>query len=228
MKIDRRQSTAYQIYDSLHQQIIDMSRVPGSVISKQDIAKSFEVSPSPVRDALLRLQSEGLVDIVPQSKTSVSLIDVQKARELHFLRLSVEIEVVRELSKRITAEQLAELEVWNARLSVEFKAENTTAFRLTDTAFHERLYDFAGVPGIVDIIQAHRGHYDRIRGLYLAFGQRQKRVILEHKEIHRAIKAGDPLAAENAVRQHLGKSLAIIEEIRAQNPTYFKKEDTGL
>ena len=224
MKIDRRQSTAHQIYKNLHQQIIDMSLVPGSVLSKQDIATSFGVSPSPVRDALLQLQSEGLVDIVPQSKTTVSLIDVQDARELHFLRLSVEIEVVRELTKSITEAQINELKTWTERLSLELKAGNNSAFRIADTAFHAQQYAFAGVPGIADLIQSRRGHYDRIRGLYLSFGQRQRTVIKEHRNIIAALEAKDPVAAEREVREHLGKSLAIIDEIRAQNPTYFLKD----
>lgn len=224
MKIDRRQSTAHQIYENLHRQIIDMSMVPGSVLSKQEIAQKFGVSPSPVRDALLQLQSEGLVDIVPQSKTTVSLIDVQDARELHFLRLSVEIEVVRTLLTTITSAQLSDLKVWNERLNIELKAGDKSAFRQTDTSFHEQLYTLAGVPGMAKIITARRGHYDRIRGLYLAYGERQKVVISEHDDILAAIESKDAAAADRAVRTHLGKSLAIIDEIRAQNPTYFLKD----
>lgn len=221
MKIDPRQSSAHQIYENLHQQIIDMSLEPGSMLSKQDIAQQFGVSPSPVRDAMLKLQTEGLVDIVPQSKTTVSLIDVQDARELHFLRLSVEIEVVKTLIRTITTSQLSDLNVWSERLNIELKANDKPAFRRTDTAFHEQLYELAGVPGMANIIQTRRGHYDRIRGLYLSYGERQKMVINEHEEILSAVEAKDERAAEEAVRTHLGKSLAIIDEIQAQNPTYF-------
>lgn len=224
MKIDRRQSTAHQIYENLHRRIIDMSLKPGEVISKQDVAARFGVSPSPVRDALLQLQTEGLVDIVPQSKTLVSLIDVQDARELHFLRLSVEVEVVKTLCKSITVDQLRELRVWNERLVLELKTGNIAHFRQTDTEFHEKLYALAGVPGLAKIISMRRGHYDRIRGLFLAFQERQTVVIEEHNKILDAIEARDPAAAELSVRTHLGKSLAIVSEIREQNPTYFLKD----
>ncbi len=225
-KIDRRISAAHQIYGSLHQQITDMTLAPGTVISKQDIGREFGVSPSPIRDALMRLEAEGLVDIVPQSKTTISLIDVQDAKELHFLRLSVELEVLRHLCRVITDAQLSELRVWNERLAIEFKAGDKSAFRICDTEFHNHLYEFAGVPGISQVIQARRGHYDRVRGLYLAFEQRQKRVIEEHEEILAALEAKDAAAAEKAVRGHLGKSLMIIDEIKLQNPTYFLEEET--
>lgn len=225
VKLDRRNSAAQQIYESLHQQIIDMSLAPGTVVSKQEIGQSFGVSPSPVRDALLRLHAEGLVDIVPQSKTTVSLINVQDARELHFIRLSVEIEIVRVLAQNITTAQLAELKIWNERLAVELKAGDKTAYRIADASFHNHLYEFAGVPGITRFIAARRGHYDRIRGLYLSFEQRQKVVIEEHNQILAALEVNDSIAAEQAVRTHLGKSLALIDEIRIQNPNFFLKED---
>ena len=218
---DRGGSAVDRIYDSLNHEIVNFIREPGQTIAKNDIAETFGVSQTPVREALLRLEAEGLVDIVPQSRTQVSLIDVQHAWEAHFLRLSVEIEVVRHLSHRITADELAHLRTWVDRQVTELKAGDATAFKIADNSFHAELFDLAGVQGLTRLIDSRRGHYDRIRGLYLRAEERRKVVIKEHRAMLKALEAGDERAAEAAVRVHLGKSLGIVDQIRDAHPDYF-------
>jgi len=72
------------------------------------------------------------------------------------------------------------------------------------------------------MIDAHRGHYDRIRGVFLSDKKRREVVVREHRAIVAALNAGDAAAAEAAVRGHLGKSLAAIDDIRALHPGYFQ------
>ena len=221
MKIDRRISTAHQIYESLRRRIIDFTLEPGSTLVQKEIAEEFGVSLSPVRDATLRLETEGLIEIVPQSKTSVSLIDIQQARETHFLRLSVEIQVVRQLAQSITDKQLAVLRNWIEHQNVELKSHDVASFKLADNQFHEDVYGMADVGGLWQLIRTRRGHYDRVRGLYLTGHGKREIVIVEHQAIISALADGDPDAAEQAVRAHLGKGLQIIDQIRARNPDYF-------
>ncbi|MBT6095222.1 MAG: GntR family transcriptional regulator [Rhodospirillaceae bacterium] len=215
-------SAVQQIYNALRHRIIHFNLSPGANLAKGELAAEFGVSPTPVREALLRLSDEGLVDIFPQSRTTVSLIDVQHAREVHFLRLSVEVEVVRVLAETISAEQLAELDNWIRRQLTELEAGDETAFKIADNNFHEDMFRYAGVLGLTHLIDARRGHYDRIRGLFLHEHGRRETVVEEHLAIMAALKAADPIAAEAAVRVHLGKSLAIIDEIRELHPNYFE------
>lgn len=216
-----RPSTVQQIYADLRHLIIDLSIKPGSVINKKEIAERFGVSQTPVREALIRLEEEGLVDIFPQSRTQVSLIDIQHAREAHFLRLSVEVEVARVLSQSIDDDGLAALNAWIERQETELNVGNQTAFKLADDSFHDQMFRLAGVGGLTQIIDRRRGHYDRIRGLYLMQEERRQIVIREHRAIHAALRGGDPAVAEGAIRAHLGKSLAIIGQIRDKYPDYF-------
>ncbi len=215
-------SAVQQVYEALRHRIIHFVLPPGTNIAKGELTAEFGVSPTPVREALLRLSDEGLVEIYPQSRTTVSLIDVQHAREVHFLRLSVEVEVVRVLAETITSENLNELDNWIDRQTVELKAGNETAFKIADNNFHEYMFSLAGVHGLAHLIDARRGHYDRIRGLFLQEHGRRETVVDEHLAMIAALKAGDPGAAEAAVRVHLGKSLAIIDEIRDIHPSYFQ------
>jgi len=218
---ERGISAVQQVYDGIRDPIIDLSLPPGSTISTSEVAAEFGVSQTPVREALLRLSDEGLVDIFPQSRTLVSLIDVQHAREVHFLRLSVEIEVVRTLARAIADEGMAELKAWIERQITELNAGNQTAFKLADNSFHEDMFRLAGVRGLTRLIDTRRGHYDRIRGLYLMEQERRVVVVEEHQAIIAALEARDEAAAEAAVRQHLGKSLAIVDEIRERHLGFF-------
>jgi len=196
---------------------------PGETILKQDIADEFRLSQGPVRDAILRLQSEDLVEVVPQSKTSVTLIDLQNAHDLHFLRVSVEVEVARLLTKKVEKHQINLLNNLVDRLEFEIKAGDRSTFKERDSHFHEELFRLAGVENLFHLINTRRGHYDRIRGLYLMDENRREEVIDDHKNIVRGLSSGNPEDAVKAIRYHLGKSLAVIPEIQSDYPNYFLK-----
>src|SRR5215470_9879494 len=86
---------ADQVFDQLREMIITLELAPGTILHRQELQEMFGVSSTPVRDQLLRLAEAGLVDIIPQSATRVSLIDIGQAREAQFLRRAVEIEVAK-------------------------------------------------------------------------------------------------------------------------------------
>lgn len=89
---------ANRVYARLRSRIVSLELLPGAVLSRADIAKEHDVSQSPVREAIQMLEQEGLVASFPQSKTVVTKIDVEHARETQFLRLSVELEVAKTLA----------------------------------------------------------------------------------------------------------------------------------
>lgn len=209
------------VYAELRDRIVNLALQPGQSLSKNTLADRFNVSLTPIREALLKLSGEDLVEIIPQSGTAVSLINIQHARELHFLRLSVEVEVVRVLCETIDEAGLAELKAWMDRQVTELNAGNQSAFKRADDSFHADMFRLAGVQGLTQVLYRRRGHYDRIRGLYLLQQERRKIVIKEHREILAALTKRDSAAAEAAVRKHLGKSLAIVDQIRDRYPDYF-------
>jgi len=209
------------VYEELRNRIINLKLEPGAPVTKNMLTERFNVSPTPIREALLRLAEEDLVNIIPQSGTAISLINIQSAQEVHFLRLSVEIEVARVLCMEIDDSGLAELNAWMERQVTELNAGNQTAFKQADNNFHLEMFRLAGVKGLTQLLDRRRGHYDRIRGLYLREHQRREVVVEEHRKIFAALKKRDIHAAEAAVRMHLGKSLAIVDQIRDRYPNYF-------
>ncbi len=213
------------IYGDLRNLIVDMSLPPGTIISKKEIAARYGVSQTPVREALILLEEEGLVDIFPQSRTEVSCIDVQNAREAHFLRRSVEVEIARILAAGITKQQIAELRAAIAHQETADSISDFSAFTYHDNRFHELMYLYAGVGGLWNIVDTQRAHLDRLRRLHLPTKGKAKSILRDHKAIVKAIAGGNPDAAEAAVRQHLKGTVFTSDELRAHFPEYFAQTE---
>ncbi len=218
-----RMTAVQQVYADLRHLIVEMSLPPGTVISKKSIAERYGISQTPVREALILLEEEGLVDIFPQSRTEVSYIDVQSAREAHFLRRSVEVEIAHILATEITDAQIAELRDIIAHQKAADDLGDYNAFTRHDNAFHERMYQMAGVGGLWPLIDARRAHLDRLRRLHLPIEGKTRAIIKDHIDIVDAIAARNAAQAEASVREHLKGTVSATEDIRSHFPEYFGK-----
>lgn len=216
-----RQTAVQVVHAALRDRIVALDLMPGTVLSQKEIAERFGVSQTPVREALLLLEDEGLVDIVPQSRTTVAHINVQSAREAHFLRRSVEVEIARNLALDIGDDAVAALGAIIGQQKAAMASGDLTTFMATDNRFHEHMYELAGVRGLWDLIHARRAHLDRLRRLHLPTAGKAPRIVSDHEEILTAITAHDPDRAEKAVRWHLKETVSATEEIRSHFPEYF-------
>jgi len=218
-----RMTTVQQIYTDLRHLIVDLTLPPGTLLSKNDIAERYGVSQTPVREAIILLEEEGLVDIFPQSRTEVAYIDVQSAREAHFLRRSVEVEIAHLLCAEITQSQIDELDDIIAHQEAASMINDFTAFTHYDNEFHGRMYQFAGVGGLWSLVDARRAHLDRLRRLNLPIKGKTAKIINDHRAILDAIAARKPSLAEKEIREHLKGTVSSTEEIRSHFPEYFGK-----
>lgn len=83
-----------EIYDRMNQEIMELTLKPGLAVSVQKLANAYGVSRTPVREAVIRLQKKGLVEIYPQSKTVISKIDMKRIHQERFLRKALELAAV--------------------------------------------------------------------------------------------------------------------------------------
>ncbi|TPE46894.1 GntR family transcriptional regulator [Amaricoccus solimangrovi] len=218
----RRTSASLQLHDLLRGRIISLDLAPGAPLSRVELAEEYGVSQTPVRDALRKLEQEGLVFVYPQSRTEVTRIDLDQARETQFLRLSLELEIARRLATspdrgfvpvvaRILRQQKAALEL-DADLA---------RFKVLDLEFHQAFFTAAGVANLWPVVQERSGHIDRLRTLNLPDPGKALDILAVHSRIFDAITAGEAGAAEAAVREHLSGTLAAAEAIREKYPEYF-------
>ncbi|MFO1128061.1 MAG: GntR family transcriptional regulator [Rhodospirillales bacterium] len=219
--LDRRSSAVSQIYDRLRALIVELYLQPGESLSKAALAKNFGISETPVREALLRLEEEGLVVIKPQSGTYVAAIDVEKAAEARFLRLSVEIEVVKNLCRGLEPGDQEELHAILDRQRLSSQAGDRDDFSHQDSAFHMALYRMAGVEGLWRNVRTMRAHLTRLRMLDIPQPGTMASIICEHQAILDALLARDVGASEAAVRRHLSGTVVPIDELKAKHPQFF-------
>ena len=218
---DAALSEGHSVFEQLLADIISLRLPPGTPLSRVALQQQFRLSSTPIRDALIRLESAGLVDIFPQSGTRVSLIDVALARQAQFLRRSIEQEVVRVLATSADATLIAELRSIISNQRKQARDEKLDEFNQSDLAFHKTLYDAAGVSHLWSLVREQSGHVDRIRRLHLPIGNKADQIIRDHSKIVRSIAQQDPALAQTALRDHLSRSLAFSDELRIRFPSYF-------
>jgi GntR family transcriptional regulator, rspAB operon transcriptional repressor len=220
-RLDRDRQAAPQVFERLRGLIISLALPPGSPLSRAALAGQFGVSSTPIRDALMRLEEEGLVDVFPQYATVVSRVDVRLAQQAHFLRQAVELEIVRTLAASHDETFVADLNRTIAQQQQFAKAGEFEKFMAADNEFHAKLYAAADKQDIWALVKSRSGHIDRLRRLHLPSPGKAQDIVRHHKLIAKAIGAGDPDEAQKHLRTHLSGTLSELAQIRARYPEYL-------
>ena len=219
--LDRSRQAAPQILETLRDRILSLSLKPNTLLSRATLQAEFGVSQTPVRDALMKLEDEGLVEIYPQHATVVSRIDVGAARQAHFLRISIELEALRRVAADHDQQFIDQLRAAIAHQKQVVARSDYPSFVIADLAMHHMFFSRAGVPDLWLLIRRHGGHIDRLRRLNLPLPGKIESVIRDHEAIIDAIEKRDPESAATALRKHLSGTLSTVDQMRQQFPDYF-------
>lgn len=216
-----RSTAASMVLDSLRRAILAVQLKPGEPLNEKEIAARFGISRTPVREALIRLKEEGLVEIFPQSGTFVSRIPAEDLPEAVVIRQALECKSVELAAAGLSPHALEMIEQIIQQQKTAARLDDREAFHIGDEAFHEALAEAAHHPGLWRVAQSAKIQIDRCRRLTLPVPGRMERVIREHEAILAAITARNPAAAITAMHIHLAAVLPEIEVIRAEQPDYF-------
>jgi GntR family transcriptional regulator, rspAB operon transcriptional repressor len=226
--LDRSRQVAVQVYEILKDRILAVDLAPGSVLARGALQEEFGVSQTPVRDALLRLQEDGLVDIYPQHATLVSRIDIDHARQAQFLRLSLELEAVRRLGKEDGSSAAADLAAILDQQERVAAPATFDRFDALDRDFHRVLYARSGNLHLWDVMRGQSAHLDRLRRLNLPMPGKMQAVLDGHRQIVEGLQTNNAgRRAEDALRRHLSGTLSIVDEIIAQHPAYVLGDESA-
>ncbi|MEM6886964.1 MAG: GntR family transcriptional regulator [Pseudomonadota bacterium] len=210
-----------RVHHSLKQAILSLDFPPGANLRKAPVCERLGVSRAPVADAIARLASEGLVDVVPQSGTRVSYFSMDEIREGAFLREALELATVAKVARDLTDDQRKRLSR-NMRLQeLLIEDEDIPGFYQADEEFHGLLMEFTGFRRLAVVAQTVSLQVSRARMLLLPTPGRIAETLAEHRAIFEAISDHDEQAAQDAMRTHLGQLMPRIEQLEKQNPDLF-------
>lgn len=217
----RSRTAANLVYRALRDDIVALRMTPGESINEKTVALKHGVSRTPVREALLRLADEHLVEIFPQSGTFVTRIPIAALPEAILVRKALEELTARQAAERAATEQVTALQQSIERQQRLVRHGDRNRFHDADDAFHAAIAVAAGHPGIWRLILQVKLQLDRYRRLTLPVPGRMSRVVDEHAAVVAAIVARDSLGAGAAMASHLDGLSASIRDVRDLNPKYF-------
>jgi DNA-binding GntR family transcriptional regulator len=211
-------STAQNVYELLRSDIVLGALKPLEPIRESEIAERLGVSRTPVREALLRLQNLGLVDIYPQAGTRVAPIRLEKVRAAQFIREAVEVDVVRRACKSLGKLGLARLDHIIEDQEIAAKRNDIKRLFELDEEFHLAIYDGAGLLSVADELEDVKVHLNRLRYVSVHWPRGTDSIIGEHQAIVVALRKRDEEAAAAAMRTHLRAVLPVLEKMAEENP----------
>jgi DNA-binding GntR family transcriptional regulator len=194
---------------------------PGQKISENTLVEELSVSRTPIREALIILCDEGLVEIFPQSGTFISKIDIALVKQLVYMRHVIETQILLDMCLHKTPVMPAvEKSLLMQQLSI--KNGNQIEFMQFDDEFHFSLFELSGYPHIWRIISNTRSHHTRFRTLDLQLPQAIPSAYDEHAKIVNYIENGDKDSLASILFIHHDIELMNKKEIIAKFPEYFK------
>lgn len=211
-----------RVHTVLRNSILNMSIKPGAILRKGALCAQLGVSRSPVAEALGKLSSEGLVDIIPQSATRVSQFSMAELLEENFLREAVEVAAVARVATDRTDNQLTRLSRNLRFQALLVEDKDFQGFFEADLEFHELILSFTGFPKVNLVAEEMTLQLRRARKLMLPEPGRPAQAVSEHQDIFKAIKAKDIEAARATMARHLRQLTKRIVPLEREHPDYFR------
>ena len=208
-------------YRILKENIISLELKPGSVINDSEISLELGISRTPVREAIIELSKSGIVEIFPQKKSIISLIDVDIIAESRFFRSVIEVEVI-----GLACEMAVEKDIINLKENVQLQEfyinnKDTNKILELDNEFHRKIFSICKKDMIYQMGRSIAIHDDRLRNMSLS-SIKEIKVVEEHKMLVKMIEEKNKLKAMELMKAHLDRWALDETIIRKKYPDYFK------
>ncbi len=190
------------IFEYLRQVILDGVIKPGDRLVERDIAAKFNVSRTPVREALRKLESEGYVEYIPRKGDVVRGFNAEEIEEIYDIRKALECLAVRKAIKNISEHETERLKTIIEQLDKDEKGDGEQTFKgLHD--FDELILNTAKMPMVSNFVHVLQESLVRYRKINLSHEPRRKVAIKEHRAILKAIIDRDVERAEQLIALHI-------------------------
>ena len=213
--MEPRKNLTDSIYERLRTDILESAIKPGEKLSEVLLARRFNVSRAPIRDAITKLQQDRLVIVKPQVGTIIMPVSLKKAKEILQIRLLLEPPATQMAARNITGQDRRLLREQFAKLARVKNPGEEKKQRLfeTDRLLHNLIWERCGNPEIKAIIEKYLDEMQRVRRSTVELGNRMLPSEKEMREIYKALLSRQGPRARKAMVTHLANILSAVRSI---------------
>jgi DNA-binding GntR family transcriptional regulator len=220
---DHHRYLDHYVYDALLEAIVQGRLVPGTRLVLDDLAEQLKVSRTPIRDALARLTSEGLVRRLGRKGFTLTTLSPAELSDLYDVRLMCELYAVENGIGNAVPDVLAEMAEMAEQGFRHLRNANPLAASLKDREFHRLLVSLGHNSKLTTLVEQLNIHIQtlRVRPGEEKLREQRKHYYLEHLAIIEALRKGDIVAAKDAIRTHIlaasGRAVAALEALETKD-----------
>jgi DNA-binding GntR family transcriptional regulator len=206
--------SADRAYVEIRRRIIENEMPAGSVVLEQDLAQELGMSRTPVREAMIHLANEGLVEVRPRHGFRVLPISVKDMIDIYEILTALESTAAASLARDgATDQQLATLEGAVEAMDGALAINNLDAWAAADERFHKMLVAHAGNQRLLSVVEMFWDQTHRARMVTLRLRPKPTRSNDDHRAVINAIRARDPVTAQQQHTQHRTMSGQMLVEL---------------
>lgn len=206
-RLRRATTTPDVIADTIREEILHGVLAPGKPLRQEELAERFGVSRLPVRDALLRLETQGLVHVYPNRGAFVISLSADEVREIYEMRILLEGDLLERAVPRLTADDWRRIDAANAE---SVRSANGPEWVEGDWAFHRALYEPAGRPRQLATIEQLRAAVARYWTVRDALPSHSAEWLADHDAILAACRARASVAARRRLEDHVRRVMELV------------------
>lgn len=215
-------TNADYVYKTLKRNILELNLLPGAEIKEQELLSIFNMSRTPIREALLLLKHDGLIKTLPQSGTFVMKIDRDQFEIGQVLRICVEAKMIQLACENFPEEYLKQLkENLEKQRMILSTTKDAEEYHKLDVDFHRLIFAGVGFTGLFQITSREFFDYLRVRKLNSSNKIKDDYVLKGHEQIYEIIRDKKPELAQKVLDDHFIRLKGKLSHLIEEYPKYF-------
>lgn len=216
------------VFEGIRKAIIKGAVPVGQRINEKEYAERMNISRTPIRDALHRLEEEGLVEYIPRYGVIVKKISIEDAKEIYKIRVALDIVATINAMNLMTEEQFQQMEELLNKTEEVHKRNQIKKVTQLFSKFNEMIYTFSQMPRLKSIVMRLQEYLMRFRDISMRGETRRRKALNEHWMIYQAMRNRDEDQLGLIIKDHLAFSESfVIEEMERQENERRNRRQTN-
>lgn len=205
------------VFNTLRQAILTGELKPGERLMEIHLAKKLGVSRTPIREAIRKLELEGLVTMIPRRGAEVAQITEKSMNDVLEVRRALDVLCVELACDRITEEELEQLKAACEAFEAAVKTKDAKKIAHADVALHDIIVCATGNQRLIQLVNNLSEQMYRYRFEYIKDSSQHERLVEEHRVIYQSLVEKDKEAVSQAAKTHIdNQEISIIRQIRLE------------